>query len=121
MLIGKWPFLKKYIIKCHELSWKETQTYLADKDNSTIDVALAAVPGWKVPIIGGAEAVKLAIFILKSTTIALFYTKVWLFECFEISTHLPADACAVCNKLYTCFQASFSLLYIHWANFRLLR
>ena len=35
-------------------------TYLAAKDNSTIDVAGAAVPGWKVPM--GAEAEKSAIY-----------------------------------------------------------
>ena len=38
--------------------WKFT--YLADNDNSTIDVALPAVPGWNEPI-PGAEGDKLAI------------------------------------------------------------
>ena len=36
--------------------------HLPANDNSTIDVTVAAVPGWKVPIMGGAEAAKLAIF-----------------------------------------------------------
>ena len=34
-------------------------TYLADNDNSTIDVALPAVPGWNEPI-DGAVGEKLA-------------------------------------------------------------
>ena len=41
---------------------KRTNSYLAENDNSTTEVAAAAVPGWKVPE-GGAEAEKsMAIF-----------------------------------------------------------
>ena len=45
-----------------DFSKKRTNSYLAENDNSTTEVAAAAVPGWKVPE-GGAEAEKsMAIF-----------------------------------------------------------
>ena len=52
-------------VKGHKLS------YLAAIDNSTMEVAAAAVPGWKVPI--GAEAEKSAIYIFSYSNIKAKY------------------------------------------------